>query len=359
MKSNDKKISISIRKYKNGKEVIQLRRLPILTYGDKKLSTGDEPTEYNLQKYKVGGLEEWKRLETPQKPLTFKALCKEVLVIINASVSPTTITDRLHQLETYVYPVFGNMLIEEIDAGVIDLWQQRLNMEKGADYTRRCKQLVKRIFTKAVASKKILTNPMEGTERIKGNSSKLREIYSKEEIALMLTHSTGWLHLFILIRVYLGLRSAEMVGLKWSDIDYLNQTVKIERGIRWGRFKPVKGGERIVDLPQTVSNALKEHQKEAVCEYVFFTERYQNYWSDCSYINIRHFQPFLKCIGVKYKSFYSLRHSHATYSLAEGQPLAYVSHNLGHKKISTTTDCYIKHVAKVGGASKTEEIFKF
>lgn len=356
MKSNDGKISISTRKYKN-KSVIQLRRLPIKKYGDKKVSTGDEPNEYNFEKYKQGGLKEWQRLTDKDEALIFKEFCEKEKLLIYADVSHTTEVDYENKLHQYIYPRFGHMALSEIDTDSVQIWQGELKKQKGSDFARRTKELFKRFLTKAVNKKHLGVNVISSSKPIKRDDLQQREIYSKEEIALMLDGSDGWLRVFIIVRVYLGLRSNEMVGMMWKDIDFQRSSIQIERGIRWGRFVLPKGGKRVVGIPTTALEALKEQRKNSSCEYVFCTKRHNNYWSDCSYINRRHFQPLLKRVGVKYKSFYSLRHSYATYSLVSGVDLVHVSNNMGHKKISTTTDFYLKHVSSIISVEKTDNIF--
>jgi integrase len=113
----------------------------------------------------------------------------------------------------------------------------------------------------------------------------------------------------------------------------------------------------MVDIPEPLLEALLKFRKKSESEWVFVNSRGE-YWSDCSSITKGYFKPLLEKIGVKYKSFYSIRHSHATLSLIGGQSLAYLSKQLGHEKISTTTDYYIKYIKEVGGAKKTEDIFK-
>ncbi len=358
MKSYDKQVSISVRKYKNGKEFIQLRRLPIKKFGDKKVITGDKPTKKNFEKYRVNGLSEYLKLIQKENMVTFSRLVDEVMPIISSGVSEVTKKDREQKLHNHILPTFGKMRVDAISSKDIELWQSKLLSYKGADLTRRCKNLLNRVLQKGVVHKYIDLNPTIGTENIKGVSKKLREIYTKDEISLMLKHAKGWLRLFILVRVYLGLRSTEMVGLRWEDFDFTSKQVVIRRGIRMGKIVPPKTRERLIDVPSIVIDALLAHRESNKSDWVFVSSR-GDYWGDCSYINRRHFQPFLKEIGVRYKSFYSLRHSYATYSWVGGVNLPYISHQLGHKDIETTVKFYTKYVVGIGGAEATEKALKF
>jgi len=332
--------------------------LPI-TKKDKKISTGDEPTYANIKKYIEGGLDEWERLVNPvKKDVTFKEFAEEALQEFNAHVGKDTKNDRENHLRNYINPTFGAMLVADISHTMVNPWQNEIKAKKGADYARRVKELFVRIIKHAVLHGHLRTDITSGSASITGNSSKVREIYSKDEVNLMLNESDGWLHVFIVARAYLWLRSAEAVGLRWGDIDFERKTIKIQRGIRWGKFVEVKGGNRVVDIPPTALKALEEHKKNSNSEWVFTTERYGSYWSDCANINRRHFQPFLKKIGIRYKSFYSLRHTGATLTLAKSGDWAGTQVKLGHKKLSTTTDSYIKPVSSTKSATQAEDAFK-
>lgn len=357
MKSYDKKVSISIRKYRD-REVIQLRRLPIAKYSDQKVVTGDAPTERNLERYRVNGWDEFCKLTQKDSKMSFEKFTETALVIINSDVTENTAKDRQSKIDNHLLPFFGKMKLEDISPKHVELWQSKLRPVVGADLTRRCKNLLNRILTRAVVHQDIVSNPVTGTETIKGDSKKIREIYTKNEISSMINESTGWLRIFIVIRVYLGLRSCEIVGLKWMDINFSEKRVKIIRGIRMGKIGPPKGRERTIDIPPSALKALQELKEQSSSEWVFVSSR-GDYWGDCAYINRRHFQPFLKKIGVEYKSFYSLRHSYATYSWVGGQALPYVSNQLGHKDVETTVRFYTKYIAGIGGADKTEEILGF
>jgi integrase len=125
-----------------------------------------------------------------------------------------------------------------------------------------------------------------------------------------------------------------------------------------GKILPPKTGERTIDLPTAPMEELTKLKEKSESEWVFVSSS-GSHWGDCSYINRRHFQPLLKKIGIKYKSFYSLRHCYATYSLVGGQPLPYVSKQLGHKDSRTTLQSYLKYSEDIGGIEKTDKILKF
>lgn len=66
------------------------------------------------------------------------------------------------------------------------------------------------------------------------------------------------------------------------------------------------------------------------------------YWESKSIIS-SYLKPLLKDLGIEYKTLYASRHSFASIMVENNLPLTYVQKQLGHKKLSTTMDFYIKN----------------
>ncbi|MDP9363622.1 MAG: site-specific integrase, partial [Chloroflexota bacterium] len=54
----------------------------------------------------------------------------------------------------------------------------------------------------------------------------------------------------------------------------------------------------------------------------------------------RSFARLVRAAGVQRIRFHDLRHTHATWLLAAGQPVKVVSERLGHARVSITLDTY-------------------
>lgn len=272
--------------------------------------------------------------------------------------------DLRSRLKRLLIPHFGNLEIKNITPLLIERWQSDLTISKGADMTRRTKQLLKNIFDRAIVYEIIRENPTAPTSKIRDKRTEPREIYSKHEVSLMLKGSDNWLNLFILTMVSLGLRSGEMIHIKFSDIDWISKKIHIQGNIKYGRFSlPKSNLKRWVDIP---TNLMAEFEKAYITrvnsnpksDYIFITNK-GFYWSDASYIIRRHFRPLLKRLKIKYKSLYSLRHTYATISLQGGQKIGYISEQLGHKDIRVTMDYYIKYLHDEEDLKRANEILVF
>jgi len=218
----------------------------------------------------------------------------------------------------------------------------------------------------------IENNVVTATTQIREPREDSREVYTKDEIKKMLEGSTGQLHLFILTMVGLGLRSGEITVIKYSDIDWNTQTIKIQRSIRNGTISTTKTGiSRTIEIPTNLFVKLKEsynNYQELIKSSLFtkpnkegyiFTTKGNTHYNDCSYITRRHFKPLLERIGVKYRTLYSLRHTYATLSIQGGQSVSYVSKQLGHSDTRTTLEYYTKYLKDKESMIRADTILDF
>jgi integrase len=301
---------------------------------------------------------------TLPKDVLFKDFAWVAVSQMAIGAKRNTRADLESRLKRLLIPYFGNSIVKDITPLLIEKWQNNLILSKGTDITRRTKQLLKNILNRAIVYGIIKDNPTIPTSKIRETRRELREIYTKEEVKIMLNASDGWLKLFILTMVSLGLRSGEVIGIRFSDIDWKNRRILIQRSIKFGIFSPPKNGiKRYVDIPLPLMAEFEKAYDERLSsqlqvDYVFISSK-NNYFSDSSSIIKKHFKPLLKRLGIKYKTLYSLRHLYATLSLQGGQGIGYISNQLGHKDIKVTMEYYIKYLRNHDDLGRADRILSF
>lgn len=145
-----------------------------------------------------------------------------------------------------------------------------------------------------------------------------------------------------------GMRRGELLALEWSDIDFKNSKIWINKQIYRGITQTTKTGkERYVDMPSSLIEILKEHKQanNVLSKYVFHTNGrpLHPYNMEETY-----FKPLLNRCNealdeenqITKLRFHDLRHSFATYLLSRGVPVKYVSERLGHATARMTLDVY-------------------
>lgn len=158
----------------------------------------------------------------------------------------------------------------------------------------------------------------------------------------------------ICLCILLGLRRGESLGLKWSDFDFNNKTVHIQR-----TASPAKGGyhfspckteksNRFLSLPDIAVSVLenwKMYQSKFYLtidnfnpdDYVFYN--YTCKILSCSVIR-RYYKKALQDCNLPDIRIHDLRHSYATLLLKKNIAPKVASNMLGHSDTRTTLDIY-------------------
>ncbi len=140
-------------------------------------------------------------------------------------------------VHNHVIPAIGSKKMSELNRGVI----QKLYNEK-ADYSISVAKLLKTVMNVslryAVDKKVISENPALGINLPK-NVAKTKyhtrnidtqKTLTMEQILVLLEASKGTpIRMQVLFNVLMGLRRREINGVKYSDIDYINRTLNVQR----------------------------------------------------------------------------------------------------------------------------------
>ncbi len=206
------------------------------------------------------------------------------------------------------------------------------------------------------------SNPCDYADRPKAEKYRAA-YYNQSELAELFRAISGsGIYIPVILAAYYGLRRSEVLGIKWSNIDFENGTIKIAHKVVEqkvdGKYQAVghnkmktESSNRTLPLIKEVAIALqrlKIHQEEQrqLCRDSYVHE-YDDYVCvneigrllSPNHISTK-FGELLKENGLKHIRYHDLRHSCASLLIANGVPMKAIQEWLGHANYRTTADVY-------------------
>ena len=140
-----------------------------------------------------------------------------------------------------------------------------------------------------------------------------------------------------------GVRQGELLGLKWSDIDWGNHQIHIKRTYNnqaWYAPKS-KTSIRKIDIGPSTMTALKRWRLKCLItdlDLVFPNEAGQPI-NHNNMIN-RFFNKGLEDAELETIRFHDLRHTYASLLIEQGENIKYIQTQLGHSSPTVTLNVY-------------------
>lgn len=163
------------------------------------------------------------------------------------------------------------------------------------------------------------------------------------------------LYALYVVALGLGLRKGEVLGLRWQDVDLERGALTVSSSLQRIDGQPhlvapkTERSRRTLELPAVVLQALREHRHRQREERIRFADE----WQESGLVftthigtalegrNVtRHFHAALARAGLPRFRFYDMRHSAASFLLAQGVDLKVIMGVLGHSQISLTANLY-------------------
>ena len=178
----------------------------------------------------------------------------------------------------------------------------------------------------------------ESVDPPKANQKEIEPLDEGQARALLRAAEGDELEALYVLAVTTGMRSGELLGLKWEDVDFRAETLRVNRTVFNGRVNAPKTpkSRRSIGLSRSALAAPKNHGRTG--GWVFCTGA----GTPISVHNLhnRSWKPLLKKAGLPHKRFHDLRHTCATSLLTKGVHPKVVQELLGHSSISVTLDTY-------------------
>ncbi|ESZ70586.1 integrase [Mesorhizobium sp. L103C119B0] len=308
----------------------------------------------------------------------------------NEGLERSSVDQRKRHLKLHIEPFIGTTLLSQLTVPAVREFSDKLR-EHG-----RSQAMIRKVLgslgallsdsqERGLASRNPVKD-LRGTRRRgkdrqadKRQKGKLKlgvDIPTREEIKAMVGAATGRWRPLLTTAIFTGMRSSELRGLRWQDVDFERALISVQqRADDYGEIGRPKSeaGERTIPVPPAVISALREWKLACPrrttgndpdgnpireLHYVFPTGN--GNIESRSNMTKRGFLPTQVAAGVsvatdengsiimlaKYGGMHSLRHFYASWLINRpqdgglGLPPKVIQERLGHSSIVMTMDVY-------------------
>ncbi|HAR38613.1 MAG TPA: hypothetical protein DCS09_08620 [Porphyromonadaceae bacterium] len=282
------------------------------------------------------------------------------LYLEKCTVKPSTKSDYISLLKCHVRPNFGDTPVDKITRLAIEHFlKDKLTKDKLTRSTvSHLKAFLTNIFAEAYKDNAIGLNPASGrmkdiVGREQNHHTSDREIHylQKDELSILLDAFMKYQpkhYALALLLARTGMRIGEAIALQWNDIDFDRRIIHVKRNkSRTVVDTPKSGKGRAVDMSAQLAEVLKKRRMDMLADSVKTGKR--NKWVFPGKISEtvcatawkrRIFDVIVKKAGLPEIRVHDLRHTYASILISAGQPLVYISRQLGHSSISITDKIY-------------------
>jgi integrase len=279
----------------------------------------------------------------------------------------TTLGDYQRTAHAALVPSFGeDTPLDSITASTIDAYRAQLLAEGRLSRRTIQKQLVllHGVLKRARKLEWIRENPAEQAERVTVQRTGEFNVLSAVQVEVVAAKAAPLYAAAITVAAYAGLRTGELRGLRWRDVDWARSTLRVQRNVpvHGEAGAPKSGKVRSVPLMDDAAKALdglsRRERFTGPDDLVFASETGGVLGEDA----LRHaLYDAMENAGIDRKSFparqgftfHDLRHTFGTLA-AQVWPLHDVQAFMGHADIQTTMR-YAHHVPKHDAAAQLTE----
>jgi len=278
--------------------------------------------------------------------------------VVRNDVSHRTYHNYLSQVRNHILPALGKKKLRALKLEDVEgLYRSMSASGLSSATVRYAHAVLRRALKQAVVRGLVTRNAAEGAS-LPRMVQKETQTFTPEEARRFLQAASGdRLGALYVLAVTCGCRQAELLGLRWEDVDLGAARLTVRRQVQRSRdgsgmfTGPTKNKKtRTIRLGAVAVEALRAHRERQSGE----VDRAKGLWGDPGIVfastigtsldpsNVvdRSFKPLLRRAGLPNIRFHDLRHACATLLFSEGVPVKVVQEVLGHSSVSVTMDVY-------------------
>jgi integrase len=288
---------------------------------------------------------------------TLQELLEGWLLTIKPSIRPTTWYQYDMNIHRHIEPVLGKIRLKDLRSDQIQqFYEYKLKVGTGKRTVEVLHTTLHSGLKHAVKMGLIGRNPTDATIPPRPETKEMKFLDESQINQFLLAARHNRNEVLFHLAIATGMRQSELLGLKWSDLDWQKKTLTVQRQAKRkdrqnGYFAPLKtkAGCRTIVLGEKTIEKMREHLNRQEDERIKVGDKWENnnlifpstIGTPLDQFNLyRSFKGLLHEAGLPDIRFHDLRHTAASLMLNHGVPAIIVSKRLGHAKVSITLDIY-------------------
>ena len=258
-------------------------------------------------------------------------------------------------IKNYLIPAFGNQVLSKIKKS--DLLNFRASLAKvthGKNQTSLKASRINQIMTPLrmilndAAERYDFESPYKNINNLKESKIEVTP-FSLEEVHKILSTVREDFRPYYTIRFFTGMRTSEIDGLQWKNIDLQRREIHIREALVNGVLGGTKtyGSDRTIQMSDRVYQAFLQQKSlnNGKSEFVFCNR--DGGPLDYRLVNKRVWHPILRFLGLKPRRAYQTRHTAATLWLSAGENPEWIARQLGHSTTEMLFRVYSRYIPNV------------
>ncbi|MFC1994876.1 tyrosine-type recombinase/integrase [Chloroflexota bacterium] len=258
-------------------------------------------------------------------------------------------------IENHLIPNLGHLLLRKLQPETIEAFYGKACEKLSARTVQHHHRLLSEALKHAVRKGHLSRNPCDLAQAPSPRKRTMRTLTVAEVETMLTQAANNQFYPVYYAAVSTGLRQAELLGLRWRDVDLdglslsVSQVLYKRGGICVFKEPKTKGSSRRVDMTPKLALFLKQYKVQ--CE-VLHLERGRILGLDdlvfasdkgkpldpCTVTH--NFDRIVRRAGLGKVRFHDLRHTFASIMLMKGAPAKVISECLGHASVAFTMDVY-------------------
>lgn len=294
---------------------------------------------------------------------------EEWLEVKKAEVKASTYVGYKDTVRTHLIPKVGKIMLADLKRShIVEMCGA---MTVSPKTIRNRLSVLRSALSDAVQDDLIHISPMYGWEWRAPKQPKKKEHvdpFTADEQKAILGKLTGQECNLFQFMFWTGLRTSELVGLDWGDVDWKREEIHVRRAlttaaIRAGEneegTKTIAGDRRIKILAPAMAALLDQKQYTYMAnESIFHHPSTGARWRGTNPI-WKLWKKTLQLAKVKHRNPYQTRHTYASMMLTAGESDRWVANQMGHTDVSMINRVYGKWIidARPDAGNKAVALF--